>query len=171
MHLSKCPNVGCRMVFKYRMEKKRHLESNKCQGKPPEPSILSKSIVKKDNGWLCLLCNTAIKHSNNIKRHQNLCTKGINKPLLSRNVCNKQFKFKCKLDKHAQTHTRSTFTCSTCSKNFKRKDHLKYHEEVCKNEIQLPTMVDMLRDFEQTVPEVESVTDETHSENNDPQQN
>ena len=38
--------------------------NKKCQGKPPETSISSESIVKRDNGYLRLLCNTVIKHSN-----------------------------------------------------------------------------------------------------------
>ena len=63
------------------MEKKRHLESKKCQGLPPETSSSLKSIVKRDNGYLCLLCNTEIKHSNNISRHKKLCKKS-KKPFL-----------------------------------------------------------------------------------------
>ena len=150
------------------MEKKCHLESKKCQGKPPEPSTSSESIVKRDNGYLCLLCNTVIKHSNNKKRHQKLCKKGLNKPLFTCNVCNKQSKFKSKLDRHVQIHAISTFTCSICLQDFKREDHLKYHEVICINEIQVPTMVDMLIKSDKSVPEVESVGDETLSENNDP---
>ena len=72
MPLITCPNVGCRKDFKYRMEKKHHLESKNCQGLPPETS---NSIVKRDNGYLCLLCNAVIKHSNNINRHKKLCKK------------------------------------------------------------------------------------------------
>ena len=70
-----CPNVGCRKVFKYRMKKKHHLESKECQGLPPETSNSSRSIVKRDNSYLCLLCNAQIKHSNSISRHKKLCKK------------------------------------------------------------------------------------------------
>ena len=54
MPLITCPNVGSREVFKYQMEKK-HLESEKCQGLPPETLNSSKSIVKRDNGY-CVCC-------------------------------------------------------------------------------------------------------------------
>ena len=54
MPLITCPNVGSRKVFKYQMEKK-HLESEKCQGLPPETLNSSKSIVKRDNGY-CVCC-------------------------------------------------------------------------------------------------------------------
>ena len=97
MPLITCPNAGCRKVFKYQMEKKRHLESKKCQGLPLETSNSSKSIVKRENGYLCLLCNDEIKHSNNISRHKTLCKKG-QKPLFTCDVCKKQFKFKCELN-------------------------------------------------------------------------
>ena len=54
------------------------------------------------------------------------------------------------------------------TQNFKRENHLKYHEEICINEIQVPTMVDILINSDETVPEVGSVDDKTLSENNDP---
>ena len=46
------------------MVKKNHLKNKKCHGKPPETSISSESIEKRDNGYLHLLCDTVIKHSN-----------------------------------------------------------------------------------------------------------
>ena len=152
-----CPNVGCRKVFKYWMEKTCHLESKRCQGLPPETSYSSKSIVKRDNGYVCLLCNAEIKHSNNISRHKKLCKKG-QKPLLTCDVCNKQFKFKCKLERHNQVHTRTLFVCNICSKSFKKKDYLKNHKEVCSEEAQPPTMVDMVNS-DQIVPEFENHVD------------
>ena len=54
-----------------------------------------------------------------------------------------------------------TFRCSIFSQNFKREDHLKYHEEIRINEIQVPTMVDMLINSDKTVPEIGSVADKT----------
>ena len=157
MPLITCPNVGYRKVFKYQMEKKHHLESKKCQGLPPETSNSSKSIVKRDNGYLCLLCNAEIKHSNNISRHKKLCKKG-QKPLFTCDVCNKQFKFKCKLERHKQVQTRTLFVCNICSKSFKRNDHLKNHKEVCSEEAKLPTMVNMVNS-DQIVPEFENHVD------------
>ena len=77
------------------------------------------------------------------------------------NVCNKQFKFKSKLDRYVQIHAKSTFTCSIFSQNFTREDHLKHHEVIGINEIQVPTMVDMLIKSDKSVPEVENVADET----------
>ena len=83
-------------------------------------------------------------------------------------VCNKQFKFKCKLERHKQVHTRTIFACNICSKSFKRKDHLKNHKEVCSEEAEPPTMVDIVNsdeivpEFENhvDVPEHESIIDE-----------
>ena len=77
------------------------------------------------------------------------------------NACNKQFKFKSKLDRYDQIHAKSTLTCSICSQNFKREDRLKYHEVIGINEIQVQTMVDMLIKSDKSVPEVENVADET----------
>ena len=122
--LISCPNVGCRMTFKYRMEKKRHLESNKCKGTLPDNK---KPIVKMDgesNSYLCLNCNKTIKHKNNIGRHKKLCKQGQVKPLLVCDVCNKHFKFKSKFEIHKKIHTRTVFNCRSCDKNFKRSDHL-----------------------------------------------
>ena len=62
--------MGCRKVFKYRVDRKRHLES-KCQGKPPESLTSLESITKIYHGYLHSFCNTVINHSNNKKSHQN----------------------------------------------------------------------------------------------------
>ena len=163
MPLITCPNVGCRKVFKYRMEKKCHLESKKCQGLPPDTSNSSISIVKRNNGYLCLLCSAEIKHSSNIRRHKKLCKKG-QKPLFTCDVCNKQFKFKYKLEGHKQVHTRTLFVSNICSKSFKRKDHLKNHTEKCSEEAQPPssTSDEIVPEFENhvDVPEHESIVDE-----------
>ena len=64
------------------MEKKCHLESKKCHEKPREPLTSSESIVKRDNGYLHLLCNTVIK-------------KGI------KNYVNKDLIHPCLLVRHA----------------------------------------------------------------------
>ena len=87
-------------------------------------------------------------------------------------VCNKQFKFKCKLERHKQVHTRTIFACNICSKSFKRKDHLKNHKEVCSEEAEPPTMVDIVNsdeivpEFENhvDVPEHERIVDEVPNE-------
>ena len=42
MALISCSNIGCRKTF--RMEKKRHLESGKCVGVPPDPVNLSEML-------------------------------------------------------------------------------------------------------------------------------
>ena len=55
------------------MEKKRHLESDTCEGTPSEQS--SSKIIKKDEGegFICTVCNAEIKHKNNIPRHRTTC--------------------------------------------------------------------------------------------------
>ena len=74
MYLNSYPNRGCRKTFKYRMERKRHLESSKCEGVPPDPSLVAKKIVKNDNDvYVCKECNTEIRHRNNASRNLKVC--------------------------------------------------------------------------------------------------
>ena len=52
------------------MERKRHLDSEKCEVVPPDPSVVAKKIVKNDNDvYVCKECNTEIRHRNNVSRH------------------------------------------------------------------------------------------------------
>ena len=45
------------------MERKRHLDSGKCEGVPPDPSVATKKIVKNDNDvYVFKKCNTEIRH-------------------------------------------------------------------------------------------------------------
>ena len=44
------------------MERKRHLDNGKCEGVPPDPSVVGKKIVKNDNVYVCKKCNTEIRH-------------------------------------------------------------------------------------------------------------
>ena len=117
---------------------------------------------------ICVCFAVLFKHSNNKKKHQKLCKKVLYKPLFTCNVCNKQFRFKSKLDRHVHIHARSTFLLLNLLAEFKREDHLKSHEVICINETQVPTVVDKLIKSDKSVPEAESVADETLSENNDP---
>ena len=74
MSLNSCTNSGCRKTFKYRMERKRHLNSGKCEGVPLDPSVVAKKIVKNDNDvYVCKACNTEIRNRNNVSRHLKLC--------------------------------------------------------------------------------------------------
>ena len=77
MPLSSSPNRGCRKTFKYRMERKYHLDSGNCEGVPPGPSVAAKKIVKivkNDNDvYVCKECNTEIRHRNNVSRHLQVC--------------------------------------------------------------------------------------------------
>ena len=67
-----------------------------------------------------------------------------------------------------QVHTASLFVCNIYSKSCKRKDHLKNHKEVCSEEAQPPTMVNMVNSDEIVpafenhvdVPEHESIVDD-----------
>ena len=54
-----CPDIGCTRKFRYRMEKKQHLESNSCTETPSEHSRRNE-IIKKDEGkdFICTICNT-----------------------------------------------------------------------------------------------------------------
>ena len=45
------------------MERKRLLDSGKCEGVPPDPSVAAKKIVKNDNDvYVFKKCNTEIRH-------------------------------------------------------------------------------------------------------------
>ena len=53
------------------MERKRHLDSGKCEGVPPDPSVVAKKIVKNDNDvYVYKECNTEIRHRNNVSRQK-----------------------------------------------------------------------------------------------------
>ena len=100
----------------------------KMSRKATEHSTSSESIMERDNGYLSLLCNTVIKHSNNKKGIKDYIQKVLNTCLLVMYAINNS-NLNLSLDRHVQTHARSTFTCSTCLQSFKKENHLKYHEE------------------------------------------
>ena len=55
MGLISCSNIGCRKNFNYRVEKKCHLESEKCADVSIDPVNYLKTIFKKDGGnFVCL---------------------------------------------------------------------------------------------------------------------
>ena len=141
MSLINYPNVGCSKLFKYRTEKKRHLESGKCAGVPQEKSHLSQKIVKRDDIYLCLECNTEIKHRNNINRHKKLCENRKTKQIFSCEMCEKVFMYKSKYERHKLIHQKESFICKNCSKSFKRANHFMNHEAHCENHA--PTMVNV----------------------------
>lgn len=96
--------------------------------KATEHSTSSESIMERDNGYLSLLCNTVIKHWNNKKGIKDYIQEVLNTCLLVMYAINNS-NLNLSLDRHVQTHARSTFTCSTCLQSFKKENHLKYHEE------------------------------------------
>ena len=88
LFLNSCPSRGCRKTFKYRMERKRHLDNGKCEGVPPDPSVVGKKIVKNDNVYVCKKCNTEIRHRNNVRRHLKVCkVKKVQKQKYSCDIC------------------------------------------------------------------------------------
>ena len=141
MALLRCPNIGCRKTFKYRMEKKCHLESGECAGVTPDPENSSKIIVKKDGGaFVCLECNTEFKYRKNIKRHQKLCkNQNISKQRFPWNTCDKFFIYKSKFDRHKSTHLKENFVFKDCYESFKRENHFMKHQ--C--EFQVPALVNI----------------------------
>ena len=143
MSLSSCPSRGCRKTFKYRMNRKRQLDSGRCEGVPLEPSVVAKKIVKNDNGvYVCKECNTEIRHRNNVSRHLNVCkVKKVQKQKYLCDICQKIFLFKSNLERHIVTHSRPNFQCQYCSKSFKREDHYISHQTLCEPHIStIPTI-------------------------------
>ena len=140
-----CPNVGCRMTFKHRMAKKRHLEKG-CRGTPCEKPIKN-DMVNLEIGWLCKICNTQLKHRNNISRHRRLCQRQKPvKPELSCTVCGKKFAYISKLAQHEICHSRSLHSCKNCGKVFKRGNYLENHYAKCIDGINdsiTPSMVNL----------------------------
>ena len=106
------------------MERKRHLDSEKCEAVPPDPSVVAKKIVKNDNDiYVCKECNTDIRHRN-VSRHHKVCkVKKVQKQKYSCDICQKNFLVKSKLEIHIVTHSRPNFECQFCFKSFKREDH------------------------------------------------
>ena len=100
-----------------------------------------KSIIKKGDVCVCLLCNAETKHGSNKSRHKKTCKKRPRQTIFTCNACSKQFSYKFTLDGHSQIHTRTILNCNNCMKKFKMEDHLKNHRSSA-NSTQLPTMVD-----------------------------
>ena len=140
MPLISCPNAGCRKTFKYRIERKRHLDGNRCMVILQESTKREKPIIKKGDVFVCLLCNAEIKHRNNKSRHKKTCKKQPRQTISTCNVCSKQFSYKSKIERHSQIHARTIFSCNNCMKRFKRDDHPKNHK-CSTGDAQLPTMV------------------------------
>ena len=56
------------------MRRKRYLDSGKCQGVPPDPSVAAKKLVQNNNDvYVWKECNTEIRHRNNVSRHLKVC--------------------------------------------------------------------------------------------------
>ena len=53
------------------MERKRHLDSGKCEGVPSDPSVVAKKIVENDND--VYICNTEIRNKNNVSKYLKVC--------------------------------------------------------------------------------------------------
>ena len=160
MALLRCPNVGCRKAFKYRMEKKCHLESGECAGVPPDPENSSKIIVKKDGGaFVCLECNAEFKYRENIKRHQKLCkNQNISKQRFPWNTCDKFFIYKSKFDRHKSTYLKENFVFKDCYESFKRENH--FMKDRC--EFQVPTMVNIHNNISNDLENQEPIGPETN---------
>ena len=126
------------------MERKRHLDSEKCEGVPPDPSVVAKKIVKNDNDvYVYKECNTEIRHGNNVSRHLKVYqVKKVQKQKYSCDICQKIFLFKSKLERHIVTHSKPNFECQYCSKSFKREDHYISHQTHC--EFYIPTIPTIL---------------------------
>ena len=104
------------------MERNCHLDSWKCEGVLPDPSVIAKKIVKNDNDvYVCKEGNTEIRHRNNVSRHLKVCkVKKVQKRKHSCGIFEKIFLFKSKLERHIVTHSRPNFECQY-SKSFEMK--------------------------------------------------
>ena len=56
------------------MERKRHLDSRKCEGVPSDPSVVAKKIVENDNDvYICKECNTETRNKSNVSKYLKVC--------------------------------------------------------------------------------------------------
>ena len=101
-----CINVGCRLTFSHRETRRRHTNSGKCKGVPPQ-TVQHKveSFEKKDGNFICNKCKVVITHRNNIGRHLKSCMlkKGV-KVKLQCTLCTAEFDYLSQLHKHQKVH-------------------------------------------------------------------
>ena len=95
-----CRKRSCRETFKTYEQRKRH--EVKCS-KSSESAAHIKFDKLDNGGFVCRNCMAVISQNNNLKRHEKSCRKGL-KPLFICNVCNKQFQYKSKFERHKQVH-------------------------------------------------------------------
>ena len=127
-----CPNDGCEKIFNHRMEKKRHLDSGKCKGKPSKNNDgVMQNITNLDSGYFsCDICKIEIKYYSNISRHKMLCKGQKQKKTFPCLTCGMTFNFKSKSEKHLETH-KEALVCDKCDRFFRRIDFFQKHVLKC----------------------------------------
>ena len=141
---NKCSNVGCNETFKYRMQRKRHME--RC--KFPKCAIKIKGKEKFEfvsDIYKCKKCKKIIKNVNNISRHLKECDLKPVTPVPKHfpcTECSKVFKYPSKLKEHSVVHIKEMLSCIFCGKTFiNRKDVFRKHVEKCGDNETFPSFV------------------------------
>ena len=110
MPLVSCPNAGSRKTFKYHIERKCHLDGNRCMGIPQESTKHQKLIIKQ--GDVCLFSLQCWNKTWKQKYTKKTCKKWPRQTIFTCSVCSKQFSYKSQLDRDSETHIRVIFSCN-----------------------------------------------------------
>ena len=129
--LVKCKNIGCSETFKYREQLQRHVA--KCNASPP-PDATEETVTDyfsiNGNEHQCLKCDVKIAHVNNLKRHILQC-KGPKQEVYSCISCEKDFKYRSKLEERLKTHSKDYYSCDKCGKKDQREHFYRQHLVTC----------------------------------------
>ena len=134
-----CHNVGCRKTFKYRIERKRHMD-NKCF-QPPASSIpVSVDYKVVDDGrHECLKCHRTFAYKSGVQKHlrDNRCKgESIMPPASTSGLyrcdkCDKTFQYQSKLREHTRCHEKPELECLKCFRKYNCTDHFTSHIAKC----------------------------------------
>ena len=126
-----CKNTGCQCHFKWPMQLARH--KKKCTF--PAPESITRYEKAADGMFKCSTCSKSFKHQSGVIKHlkKEKCDTQSGEPKEHDCPhCPAVFKFRCRLLEHMKNHRpENDKTCSSCGKEFKRKDHFQKHVNSC----------------------------------------
>jgi hypothetical protein len=125
--MPECTNVGCNESFKWSQQHKRHKKVCKF---PPASSKYEKN---SDNTYKCNICSKTFQYQSGVIKHLNKDKCQNDEP--NEHPCPKcpaVFPFKCRLITHLKkNHVDNNKQCSSCHREFKRKDFYEKHIQLC----------------------------------------
>ena len=124
MTSTSCKNLGCPMLFDYPTQMYRHLK--KCSYPAPASSKLYSYV---DDKYQCDQCGKKYSHQPSVIKHLKKCNPS-KKAVLQCSICDVQFQYKSKLERHIRSHS-NVKKRTSCEKTFRREDYLLNHIKVC----------------------------------------